>query len=314
VALVSDWFNDPEGEDPPEWASFFDGPEFARFLQLVRAELDRRALTYALDDGVISLESDTGGNRMGLQNLAQKCHATGDPAAWPGVIAEHFGTTLGGFAEMSALDRQLADLSAVRDRLKLRVYPQSMRSSLPEAKLVWWPLTDDLMVVLTLDLPSSVVTVSSDTRERWSIADDALFDVARENIAREDTPTVEDLDEDATIAIRALYGESFFIASHMLHVARFVDPPEHGLLLAVPHRHALLMHRIVDASVVLAINTLLGMTHRMHLEGPGSISSQLYWWRDGRLMHLPSQVEGGTLRFMPPPAFVDQVLTPLTRR
>jgi hypothetical protein len=167
------------------------------------------------------------------------------------------------------------------------------------------------MAVLAVDLPSSVVTVLSETRSRWTIADDALFELARENVARFDAPTVEDLDEEESLPLRALYGDSFFIASHLLHLPRYVDPPPHGLLVAVPHRHALLLHRIQDARVVLAVNALLGMAHHMHREGPGSLSSQLYWWRDGRLIRLPSEVDDGTLRFMPPPAFVDEVLTPL---
>lgn len=302
------WSNDG---DPPEWASFFDGDGYREFLAAVRADLEGRGVEFRIDDGIVHIPRESGGHRMGLKNLAQRCHAMADRSQWPAIVAGHFDTTLGGFDELDALDTRLEDLAAMKEHLRLRLYPRTMRENLPEAKLVWWSVTDDLIAVLTVDLPTSVVTVSEDVRAHWPLADDALFELARDNVARFDPPTVEDLEADDGIALRALYGESFFVASHLMHLAHFVDPPPHGLLVAVPHRHALLMHRIIDAKVVLAINALLTMTHKMHLEGPGSLSNQLYWWHDGQLLRLPSEVDGQTLRFIPPPAFVQKVLEPL---
>ena len=308
---MTSWFNDDDDGDAPEWASFLDGDAYREFLAAVHADLQGRDVEFHIDDGIVHVPGDKGGNRMGLKNLAQRCHATGDREEWAALIAGHFDTTLGGFSELEALDTRLENLEAMRDHLKLRVYPHSMRESLPEAKLIWWSITDDLMAVLTVDLPTSVVTVSDDVRAHWDLDDQALFELARDNVARFDPPTVEDLEAGDGVALRALFGDSFFVASHLMHLAHFVDPPPHGLLFSVPHRHTLLLHRIVDAKVVLAINAMLGMTQQMHIEGPGSLSNQLYWWHDGQLMRLPSEVEGQTLRFIPPPAFVQKVLEPL---
>ena len=301
-----------DDDQPPDWCRFFDADQYERFLRLVRQDLAGRELEFAIDDGVVWVARGEGTSRMGLQNLAQRCHGLATPEDWPGAVADHFDATLGGFAEMDAIGDRFGDLEAVRDRLKLRLHPRSMADSLPDAKLVSWTITDDLMAVLSLDLPSSVVTVSSDVREGWAIGDRELFELARENVARLDSPAVEDLSGEQGVALRALYGESFFVASHLLHLAHFCDPPPLGLIAVVPHRHALLLHRIEDARVVLAINALLSMAHGMYLDGPGSLSDQLYWWRNGRLLRLPSErSEDGSLRFIPPPAFVDEVLRPL---
>lgn len=311
VPAVTRWFNDGGDGDAPEWASFFDGEAYRAFVDAVRADLEGRGIEFRIDDGIVHIPRESGGNRMGLKNLAQRCHAAAKPSEWAAIIAGHFDTTLGGFSEMEALDTRLENFEAMKDHLKLRVYPRSMLDNLPEAKLVWWSVTDDLIAVLTVDLPTSVVTVSEEVRGHWTVDDDALFELARDNVARFDPPTVEDLDAGEGIALRALFGDSFFIASHLMHLAHFVDPPPHGLLFSVPHRHTLLLHRIVDAKVVLAINAMLGMTQQMHIEGPGSLSNQLYWWHEGQLMRLPSEVDGQTLRFIPPPAFIQKVLEPL---
>lgn len=306
---MTNWFND--GSGAPPWASFFDAEEYGLFVEAVHADLEGRAIEFRIEDGIVHIPSEGGGNRMGLKNLAQRCHQASDRAEWKDIIAGHFDTTLGGFAEMDALDTRLESFEAMREHLKLRLYPRTMLESLPEAKLITWSVADDLIAVLVVDLPTSVVTVSTDVRAHWDVEDTALFDLARENVAQHDVPTVEDLEAADGVAMRALFGDSFFVASHLLHLVHFVDPPPMGVLVSVPHRHALLMHRIVDAKVVLAINALLGMTHQMHLEGPGSLSNQLYWWHEGQLMRLPSEIEGQTLRFIPPPAFVQKVLEPL---
>ena len=59
-----------------------------------------------------------------------------------------------------------------------------------------------------------------------------------------------------------------------------------------------------------AVNGMLGLTHRMHLEGPGSISDQLYWWHDGVLERQPSEIRDQTLTFRPTPGF-EQMLSSL---
>jgi hypothetical protein len=42
----------------------------------------------------------------------------------------------------------------------------------------------------------------------------------------------------------------------------------------------------------------------MFEQGPGSISPDLYWWREGSVTLLPSQFDGSNIQFMPPDEFV----------
>ena len=298
------WFNREPA--PPAWASFWSGAQYTSFLELVKSELTRRGLQFRMGDGVVHVLDENGGtktNDLGLQNVAQKCRGASD-SAWPDILRGHFEQVIGtGRDEIDEAMARANDLGAVREQIKLRLYPRAMMASLPEGTLITWPVADDLLAVLVLDLPQSVATVGGEQRKLWSASDDELHRLALENVQRFDPPQLDDFELEPGVRARALVGESFFIASHALQIARFVDPTEHGLLVIVPHRHTALVHRIAGPEVLKAVNGFLGLAHRMHLEGPGSISDQLYWWHDGVLERQPSEVRDQTLTFRPTPRF-----------
>ena len=305
------WFNREPA--PPAWASFWSGAQYTSFLELVKSELTRRGLQFRMGDGVVHVLDENGGtktNDLGLQNVAQKCRGASD-SAWPDILRGHFEQVIGsGRDEIDEAMARANDLGAVREQIKLRLYPRAMMASLPEGALVTWPVADDLLAVLVLDLPQSVATVGGEQRKLWSTSDEELHRLALENVQRFDPPQLDDFELEPGVHARALVGESFFVASHALQIARFVDPTEHGLLVIVPHRHTALVHRIVGPEVLKAVNGFLGLAHRMHLEGPGSISDQLYWWHDGVLERQPSEVRDQTLTFRPTPRF-EQMLSRL---
>ncbi|HEX2898851.1 MAG TPA: hypothetical protein VHS96_03930, partial [Bacteroidia bacterium] len=65
-----------------------------------------------------------------------------------------------------------------------------------------------------------------------------------------------------------------------------------------------IIHPIEDSSVIKAINMMIPMTYGMHHEGPGSISANLYWYRQGKFMKLPYNIGNQSLNFQPPSDFV----------
>jgi hypothetical protein len=261
---------------------------------------------FEMGDGVVRVLGQAAGksNELGLQNLAQKCRMARSENEWPDIVRGHLEQVVGsGRDEIDEAMARANDLGAVRDQLKLRLYPRAMMASIPDGHLVTWPVADDLLAVLVLDLPQSVATVGVEQRKGWSLSDDELHRLAIDNVKRFDPPQLDDFELEPGVPARALVGESYFVASHALQIARFVDPTAHGLLVIAPHRHAVIVHRIEGPKVLQAVNGFLGLAHRMHLEGPGSISDQLYWWHDGVLERQPSEIRDQTLRFAPTPAF-----------
>ena len=60
----------------------------------------------------------------------------------------------------------------------------------------------------------------------------------------------------------------------------------------MPRRHTVLAYPIQDASAAWALAPMLGHTAELFAEGPGSISPNIYWWRDGELRHIPHVTVG----------------------
>lgn len=300
--------------DTPQWASFFPAGQFPQFIAAVEQELGRRGFVHRLADGVVHIErAGQPESPFGLQNLAQKCFASGDEAAWPTVIAEHFQSVVDAEKHHADLQERAKTLAGVRHQLKLRLFPEDMAAGLSEDQLVFRRPAAGLLAVLVIDLPTTVATVSVEQRARWTIGDDELFALALENVKEQDPPTVEDVDLGKRARGRAFVGDSFFIASHLLDLGRHFDEiPDHGFVVAAPHRHALIAHPIVDMGVIDAINGLLPLALGMFREGPGSVSPYLYWVRGPDIVALPSKLEGGGLQFYPDPRFVSEVLERLT--
>jgi hypothetical protein len=81
----------------------------------------------------------------------------------------------------------------------------------------------------------------------------------------------------------------------------------HGTLVAIPHRHMMLFHRIDTADVVFAIQRLGILAVNLDEQGPGSISPNLFWYHNGRFTNLPFEIEADTFSFRPPPEFVEML-------
>ena len=57
--------------------------------------------------------------------------------------------------------------------------------------------------------------------------------------------------------------------------------------------------------MIAAVNTMLLLAQKMFVDGPGSITPELYWWRRGKLERLPVRVDAErALHFVPPDEFV----------
>ena len=178
--------------------------------------------------------------------------------------------------------------------------------------LVYRQPADGLVAALVYDLPSSVRNVQPDHAIGWGLGESELFQVGLENVGAEPPPEVEDKKLPEGGEFRIIVGDSFFTASRILFLDRYIpNPTRFGVAVAVPHRHVVAFHVIRDVSAVKAISAMLPVAFGMYQEGPGSISPDLYWYRDGRLLRLPSKVTAKEITFLPPDEFVSEVFNEL---
>ena len=303
----------------PDWAAMFAAEEWARFITMLAADLDRRSIRHRFDVDAVCVHCDISGavqNVLGLQNLAQICR--GRPRdAWAEAIRHHFDVALevkdGRAAEELARDWGLA-----REKVKLRLYRDE---SLPDVPLVTWHVAEGLVAVLTFDLPETVVSVRANDRDTWVVDDEELYETALDNVRNEGLLDANKIEVgDATNVVVLEGGRTFFAASHALFLEDYLMNDsllgsgrfqgEYGAVIAIPQRHVVIYHPIDDLRVVAAIQSMLVTAANMFAEGPGSISPDLYWLppddhdTEDLLVRLPCERDKDALRFMPPPEFV----------
>lgn len=298
-------------DDVPDWAKFFAPEDYRAFLEAVDAEMRRRELPYEFGDGTVHVSPPGAENAdYGLLNLAQTCHA-GDREDWESTIREHFDNAFRSSRDSEELDARSGSLDAVRDSIKVRLYHTDYRDQMGGSGLIHRVPAEGLIETLVYDLPGSVRTVPPEHARRWGVAEDELFRIGLENVrAERPAPAVQTFDVGKGASIQALVGDSFFTASRALFLEEHLPapPPSFGAVVAVPHRHAVLFHPITDMRVIGAVNSMIPIAFGMYQEGPGSLSSGLYWWRPGRLLLLPTKVTAQSISFSPPAEFVNEVL------
>jgi hypothetical protein len=289
-----------KGRVVPGWAAFMDPGEYAEFRSLIRQWLrDHRPEFRELEDGTIEVTlSDGQPLVLGLVNLAQTCHLI-PRSEWQAQIALHFGNVLQAPLPMNLTFEQ------VRTMLKVRLYPEDM--GLPDAPLVRRAIAPGVQALVTVDYPTSIRSLTPEDVQAWGKSTDELFELGLANVKAQDVPQLEPLDEDS---IQVLAGNSFFTTSWVLMLEEYLKPmPEHGALVILPHRHLVAFAPIEDLTVVEAVQTLLVIAAGQYHQGPGSISPNLYWWRNGELTLLPGGLQGKTIQFAPPDDFNELVLS-----
>ncbi len=308
MSLIGRFFG--SRDDVPDWARFFSPGDFRAFLEAVDQDLRRRGATFELMDGTVSVTPPEGETAdYGLLNLAQTCHATGREE-WVSTVQEHFDNAFRSSRDAMELDQKAGELENVRSALKVRLYHTDYLSQMGTEGLIHRTPAEGLVETLVYDLPGSVRTVPPDHVRNWRVPEAELFRLGLENVkAERPAPALQTFDVGKGATIRALVGDSFFTASHALFLEEHLrESPGYGALVAVPHRHAVLFHPIADLRVMEALNSMIPIAFGMYQEGPGSLSAGLYWWKDGKLVLLPTKVTSQSVTFSPPDDFVREVL------
>jgi hypothetical protein len=273
----------------PGWASPLTANELAEFQTTVLDELRPYGVT--LGDGFVTGRR----TRHGLSDLAQ-LWAMSEPSERPGLVRGHFSQLL------AAGDAPGPDGEDVIPLLRPRVWSQETVDRTP-VPLITRGVADDLVAVLCVDLPTTVVNLRPEQAEATGRSIDELWEVALAQIDDGQETTEQDLAN----GTRAVIGDSLFIASRVLALDRFAGPlPDDGALLAVPHRHMLLVHEIRSLEVIQGLDHLVGTAADLFRQGPGSVSPSVYWWRpNGRLVRVTASVDQAGVTVRPPDDLVE---------
>ncbi len=302
------WFSRRnQGTSAPEqwWSLLFSPSQYEDFLGLVRAYFEKRGEQITIDDGaILRIVGNPEKPNMGLYNLAQLCHQA-EYELWPAILEEHFENLSKTEAVLADLKAHKSDFSYAASHLTLRLYPQEGFAT-PETKVFSTNL-EGTVLVLMFDFPSSVHSVAKNDAAVWGKTDEELLAIGMSNVRKNHSPKITSQMVRKKIPV-VLFGEYFYAATYALCLDEYPQClGKYGALVGIPHRSALIVYPVNDASVLDVVHELIGLIGYMYKEGPGSISSLLYWYYQGRYYAFHSSDAGKKLHISPPQEFLSTV-------
>lgn len=255
---------------------------------------------YSRDEAVVDGPRLTG--RLGLTSIRQACEGR-DRAEWRGVVDSHVRGLADGMERASTLVSGTGGLDAVRQLLRVRLYPEAM--FLLAADVVSRPFAPRVVETLVVADGPAITTLSSEVTTGWGLPVDDLFALGRRQVL--DAGLLprrhEDLGDGAVVTV--LEGDAF-TTTHVAWLPTYLDIGPAGALVALPTRHLVMAAPLTDRGQALAaLQALLVNAHHLHGQGPGAITPDVFWWRDGALALVPAEVTRQRVDVHPPAELVE---------
>lgn len=207
------------------------------------------------------------------------------------IIAEHLSGLLS-----AASAPEPADFLADELRQRIRTRLLSSGDERPNEPTFHYArrFSDDIIMVLCIDLPESVIVVSDTNIGTLALSEEELYALGQSNTDRE--PTDERIE--APHGIEVIAGDSLFVASKAANLTAVVGSSPFGTLFTVPHRHMLIVLPITGPETLKAVEHLVGMTMRVIGDGlvPGGvISPNVHFFRGGEVSRVSTLDEAGNV-------------------
>lgn len=289
----------------PEWASFFDSKEYVLFIEEVENYFKNLNIQYELSDGqVIAGENKFGFNHLGLLNLAQVCKQE-ELKYYKEIISRHFNTLIKANQFDKEFEKIANNFEEVKKYVGVRLYDNEYLAAIGKENTIGKDFAGDIYETLIFDFPDSIINIKPEQATAWNKTVEELFEVGIENIKHNYplTVTKEDFGE---FSVWFVDTEHFFAPNIVFDLENRKELiGSKGSLIGLPHRHVAIIYPIENLEVVKAINGLIPTIYGMNQEGPGSLSNNLFWYKDKVFTELPYKVEDNKLQFFPPDNFLE---------
>lgn len=280
----------------PEWASVLKQKEYSLFISAVDDYFKRKGKPYTIDDGIVRFE----GWDLGLVNLVQMCAGI-KPQEYAGFIEHHFGVTIEimSFKESLAFD----DFERMKQYIGVRLYDREYTTVLGEEAVIRRPFAGEVFAVLVYDFPQAIQIVPKSDAEKWGKTEEKLYAIGIENIRQNYELTIQEVNigEDTLFVVEA---EHFFAPNILFELEKNKKLiGKGGAIIGIPTRSLVMIYPIRDMKVIGALNVFFNNVTKFYKNGPGSLTKEIYWYRDGQYETLNYEV-GEKVKFTPSEAFL----------
>jgi hypothetical protein len=293
----------------PKWASFFNEDEFEEFVKSIDDYFYSNNITYNFGDGMLTAgPNDFEFGTLGLMNVAQICKQD-EIENYKEIVKKHFDSLMRTNQFDKEFKKIIHDFNQIKEYIGVRLYPIDYVSHIGKELTIGKDFAGNIYAMLIFDLPDSVVSIKPEEAEKWGKTWEELFDLGLQNIK---TKYPNNISQEKFNEFNL-----WFIQSNHFFTPNIVFDFEmqqklmgsNGSLIGIPHRHAVIIYSIENIQVVNAINDLITAIIGMNEEGPGSISSNIFWYKDGHYEDLPYEMSDNKIQFYPPEKFVEMLNT-----
>lgn len=281
-----------------------------RQAALVRSLVHRELAEHGIEASIHAthLTTDTG-VEFGLWNIAATCAQERREQRWTHLVHRHVRSLLAAQSPtVPQMDERTPEF--LLEHVILRVVARDAfgQAGPPEYAR---DLTEDLVEVLAVDLPTSVEVIPQRTLAQ--VPYDRLQTSGLEHLVADPLPRPEFVDlrdllvqgpglgRVPRLPMAVVQGTTVHTASHILTMPdllrRTLDGPDtrYGVLVAVPTRDVVLLHVLDRASVAPATAAMARFTRWAYDRHPGSLSGRLLWWNRGRIEPVAHVTGEGTI-------------------
>lgn len=308
--MFSFFKKDNSNDQVPEWASFFTNKEYDCFMRELNTCLKQHSVAFEIQNGVVIADAQVFGfEKMGLTNISQACKQTGKLKRYRDVITGHFDAMV----QAKQFDKEFKKIEdnfdEIRSYVAVRLYDHEFIESIGKENVIGSDFSGNLFALVVYDLPNSITSVERKQLGKWNKTDKELMDLGIKNIS-EKYPTRFKKQSMGTFDFWAAYEDHFFVPNLVFELEQHKKlVGSHGTLVGLPHRHMALFYPIESLQVVEAINKLIPMIYGINEEGPGSVSNQLFWYKNGVFTQVPYDMKEKTVQITPPDSFLEMLNT-----
>lgn len=290
----------------PNWASFFDNSEYSTFIYEIESYFRKINIPIEISEGILTTnvtENEFGFTTLGLSNVAQNCKQD-KPKNYKEIINDHFNSLIEANRFELEFDKISDNFEEVKKYIGVRLYNEDYINYVGKEFTIGKKFEGDIYSMIVFDFPHSIANIKPEQIKNWGKSENELFEIGIRNI-KEKYPQTITKENFNIFDIWFVNSDHFFTPNIVYDLENLKElAGSNGLLIGIPHRHSAIIYPIENLEVVKAINGIFPAIYNMNVEGPGSLSNKVFWYKDGIFTEIPYEMEDGKLQIFPPDNFL----------